>query len=188
MLLQGLSTGHQIGLGLAVAIFAGFSLIVSMVVPRWRPQFPGRGLPVFLAVCVLLFLGMLLAVENFGKESEEAKAGGEPTTETTATTETRATTETKPASRTVKVSETEFKIKLPESSLPAGSYTFDVENDGKIPHDLVVKGQGVDEATKTIDGGGSASLSVDLKPGTYDLYCSIPGHKEAGMDVKLTVS
>ena len=96
---------------------------------------------------------MLVAVENFGKESEEAKAGGEATTETTATTETRATTETKPASRTVKVSETEFKIKLPESSLPAGSYSFDVENDGKIPHDLVVKGQGVDEATKTIDAG-----------------------------------
>ena len=45
-----------------------------------------------------------------------------------------------------------------------------------------------DGKTKTIDGGGSASLSVDLKPGTYDLYCSIPGHKEAGMDVKLTVS
>jgi uncharacterized cupredoxin-like copper-binding protein len=189
VLLQGLSTGHQIGLGLAVAIFAGFSLIVSMVVPHWRPQFPGRGLPVFLAVIVLLFLGMLVAVENFGKESEEAKAGGEATTtETTATTETRATTETKPSSRTVKVSETEFKIKLPESSLPAGAYTFDVENDGKIAHDLVVKGQGVDEATKTIDGGDSTSLTVDLKPGTYDLYCSVPGHKQAGMDLKLTVS
>jgi uncharacterized cupredoxin-like copper-binding protein len=193
VLLLGLSTGHKIGLALAVAAFAGFSLIVSMVVPRWRPQFPGRGLSVFLAAITLMFVGMLAAVEIFGAESGEAEAGKEATTETTATsgtttTETTATTSTTARSTTVDVSEVEFKIRLPKTSVPAGSYTFDVLNDGKIPHDLVVKGAGVNEKTPLIDAGQSSSVKVDLKPGTYDLYCSVPGHKEAGMDLKLKVT
>jgi uncharacterized cupredoxin-like copper-binding protein len=39
-----------------------------------------------------------------------------------------------------------------------------------------------------IDAGKTAKLSVDLKSGTYDFYCSVPGHKQAGMDVKVKVS
>jgi uncharacterized cupredoxin-like copper-binding protein len=202
VLLLALSTGHKVGLALAVVAFAGFSLIVSMLVPRWRPQFPGRGLRVFLVAIALLFVGMLAAVEIFGRESGEAGAGAEATTETTGTTATTttatattttttgttATTSTTARSTTVDVSEVEFKIKLPKTSLPAGSYTFDVKNDGKIPHDLVVNGGGVNEKTPLIDAGKSSSLKVDLKPGTYDVYCSVPGHKQAGMDLKLTVT
>jgi uncharacterized cupredoxin-like copper-binding protein len=193
VLLLALSTGHKIGLALAVVAFAGFSLIVSILVPRWRPQFPGRGLPVFLAAIGLMFVGTLAAVEFFGKESSEAEAGAEATTETSAatattTTSTTSTTATTAPSTKVDVSEVEFKIRFPKMSLPAGSYTFDVSNDGKIVHDLVVKGGGVDDATPHIDPGQSSSLKVDLKPGTYDVYCSIPGHKAAGMDLKLKVT
>jgi uncharacterized cupredoxin-like copper-binding protein len=197
VLLQALSTGHKVGLALAVAAFAGFSLIVSMLVPRWRPQFPGRGLPVFLAATALLFVGMLAAVEIFGAESGEAEVGAEATTETTTPTETTATTGTTAAtattsttarSTTVDVSEVEFKILFPKTTLPAGSYRFDVKNDGKIVHDLVIKGGGVDEATPHIDPEKASTLDVDLKPGKYDVYCSIPGHKAAGMDLTLTVS
>ena len=68
MLLLALSTGHKLGLGLAVLVFAGFSLVSSMVIPRRRPQFPGRGLPIFLAVSVVMFVGMLAAVVIFGAE------------------------------------------------------------------------------------------------------------------------
>ena len=197
MLLFALSTTQKVGLGLCVAGFAGFSLIVSMLVPRYRPDFPGRGLRVFVVTCVLFFVGMMSAVIFIAREtSEEAKAGGEATTaETTATTQT-ATTETTattgttaaPAAQTVSASETEFKIALSPSSVHSGKVTFEVKNDGKIPHDLVVEGNGVKEKTPLLDAGESATLEVDLKPGTYDVYCSVPGHKEAGMDVKLTVS
>ena len=186
MLLLGLSTGHKLGLGLAVLGFAGFSLIVSMLVPRWYPQFPGRGLRVFLVTCVLLFVGMMAAVIVFGRESSEAEAKG-PETTTQATTTTGTTTTTS-AATSVAVSETEFKITFAKNTLAAGSYSFEVKNDGKIDHDLVVQGNGVDEKTPTIAPGKSATLKVDLKPGTYDVYCSIPGHKQAGMDLKLTVT
>jgi uncharacterized cupredoxin-like copper-binding protein len=192
VLLLALSTNKEIGLGLAVAGFAGFSLIVSMLVPRWWPQFPGRGLGVFLVAIGLMFLGMISAVEFLGREP--AEAGAEATTETTGettttgTTQSTATTSTTTTSKAVQVSEVEFKIKLPQTSVPAGRYTFDVSNDGKVPHDLVVKGAGAQKGTPTIDPGQSKSLQVDLKPGTYDVYCSIPGHKQLGMDVTLTVT
>jgi uncharacterized cupredoxin-like copper-binding protein len=182
VLLLALSTGHKVGLALAAAGFAGFSLIVSMLVPRWRPQFPGRGLPLFLAVCVLLFFGMLVAVDVLGKESEPEAAGGETTAET-------HTTQTGPATaQTVQVSEVEYKIRLPETTLKAGKYTFEVKNDGQVPHDLVVKGAGVQEATSLLSPGKSGSLTVELKPGSYDFFCSVPGHKQLGMDQKVTVS
>jgi uncharacterized cupredoxin-like copper-binding protein len=183
VLLLGLSTGHKVGLALAAAGFAGFSLIVSMVVPRWRPQFPGRGLPLFLVVCVLMFFGMLTAVFVLGKEPPESKAaGGEATS--TQTTETQAG----PAVQTVQVSEVEYKIRLPETTLKAGKYTFEVKNDGKVPHNLVVQGTGVQESTSDLAPGKSESLTVELKPGTYDFFCSIPGHKQLGMDQKVTVT
>jgi uncharacterized cupredoxin-like copper-binding protein len=182
VLLLGLSTGHKVGLALAAAGFAGFSLIVSMLVPRRWPNFPGRGLPLFLVVCVLLFFGMLVAVEVFGKESEPEAAGAETTAET-------HTTQTGPATaQTVQVSEVDFKIRLPETTLKAGKYTFEVKNEGKVPHDLVVKGAGVQKGTPTIAPGKSESLTVELKPGTYEIYCSIPGHKQLGMDLKATVT
>ena len=192
MLLLALSTTQKVGLGLAVLGFAGFSLIVSMLVPRWYPQFPGRGLRVFLVTCVLLFVGMMCAVIFVARETSEAEAkGNEPTTtEQTRTqaTSTQSTTTTASAPKAVTATETEFKIALPSSTIAAGSYSFDVKNDGKIEHDFVIKGNGVDEKTPTIGAGESATLDVDLKPGTYDVYCSIPGHKQAGMDVKLTVT
>ncbi len=164
-MLHGLSTGHKVGLALAAAGFAGFSLIVSMLVPRWRPQFPGRWLPFFLVVCVLMFFGMLAAVEVFGKESESEAAG-----------------------QTVQVSEVDYKIRLPESTLQAGTYTFEVRNEGKLSHNLTVNGPGGQEATSDLGPGSSATLTVELKPGSYDFFCSIPGHKQLGMKQKVTVT
>lgn len=194
MLLLALSTSHKVGLALAVAGFAGFALIVSMVIPRWWPQFPGRGLTVFLIAIVIMFLAMVSAVEFLGREPSEAKAEEGATTgatvpsRTTGTTQTTGTTKAGGEGGTVQVSEVEYKIKLPKDTLAAGTYTFVVHNDGKFPHDLVVKGSGANEKTPLLDAGQSKSLKVDLKPGTYDLYCSVPGHKQLGMDVKLTVN
>jgi uncharacterized cupredoxin-like copper-binding protein len=168
VLLHALSTGHKLGLGLAGAAFAGFALIVSMLVPRRWPQFPGRWLWPFVVVCLLLFLGMLSAVEIFGKSSEgEAAAAG----------------------KKVAVSEVEYKIELSKTAFASGTYTFDVSNKGTIVHNLTITGPGISkEATQDISAGGSGSVTVKLERGTYDFYCSIPGHKAAGMDRKVTVS
>ena len=73
------------------------------------------------------------------------------------------------------------------TKLKPGTYTFNVTNDGPSAHNLTVEGPGVnDQATPTFTSG-TQSLTVTLKNGSYEFFCSVPGHKEAGMDVDVTV-
>ena len=208
MLLAALSTGSKIGLGLVGLAFVGFALVSAFLIPAFRPDFPGRrGLPAFLTVTVALFVGMMFAVFFFGREPSEGHAAEGATTAqppppppppaatTTQSTTTAPTTTTAPApksvsvAKSVSVSENEWKIALPSTTLTAGKYTFEVKNDGQIPHDLTINGPGVDnEKTPVFSPGKTEELTVDLKTGSYDFYCSVPGHKQAGMDVKVKVS
>jgi plastocyanin len=181
VLVAALSTGHKLGLALVAAVFIGFALVSSFLLPRRRPDFPGeRGLRWFIVATITLFVAMLLAVEFFAKESESA--GAEPG-------KAAGAGPAPAAAKTVKVSEKEFKITLTQATLAPGAYEFDVSNDGKIQHDLTIDGPGVaGQKTPLIDAGKQATLKVALKSGTYDFYCSVPGHKAAGMDLKVTVS
>jgi plastocyanin len=70
---------------------------------------------------------------------------------------------------------------------PAGTITIHLTNDASIPHDIGVKGDSVDEVSDTVMQG-DVSLTVDLEPGTYTFYCSVPGHEAGGMKGTLTVS
>jgi plastocyanin len=70
---------------------------------------------------------------------------------------------------------------------PAGTITIHLTNDASIPHDIGVKGDNVDEVSDTVTQG-EVSLTVDLEPGTYTFYCSVPGHEAGGMEGTLTVS
>jgi cytochrome c6 len=69
-------TRNEIILGVVALVLIGFSLVVSLVVPRRRPEFPAPRLGLFVFVCVLLVGVMLATVEVFGgEEDEEAEAG-----------------------------------------------------------------------------------------------------------------
>lgn len=68
----------------------------------------------------------------------------------------------------------------------AGKVTFKLSNPSQTPHALEIEGHGVEKETKVIVGG-DARLVVQLKPGTYEFYCPVPGHKAAGMQGTLTV-
>jgi plastocyanin len=48
-------------------------------------------------------------------------------------------------------------------------------------------GPGIDDEGRTVGQGGTSTVSASLKPGTYTFYCSVPGHREGGMEGKLTV-
>ena len=168
MLLAGLTTGHKIGLGVVALVFIAFALTSSFIASRRRPDFPGKnGLSVFILVSFALFAAMVSAVVVFGKESE-AKGAGQ-----------------KKAAKTLAVRESEYKIALASSSVPTGRIAFDVSNAGRIPHDLTIQGGA---KTALISPGKSATLTTTLKPGTYTLYCSVPGHRKLGMVAKLTVT
>jgi uncharacterized cupredoxin-like copper-binding protein len=60
-------------------------------------------------------------------------------------------------------------------------------NSGSTTHALEIEGKGVEEETKGIDPGQSAELKVSLKPGKYEIYCPVDGHKEQGMEGAVTV-
>jgi uncharacterized cupredoxin-like copper-binding protein len=190
-----LSTGHEVGLGVTALAFIVFALASSFLFPRFRPDYPGNGLLAFLVVALVFFFGMLTAVEVFGAEDKHGEAAaGETTTEQTATTAQQPTT-TQPAAapapaptKAAKVvaTESEFKIALSSTSVKAGPVTFEAKNAGKIPHDLAIKETG--DKTKEIAPGSTAELKVTLKPGKYEVYCTLPGHEAAGMKITITVS
>jgi plastocyanin len=73
-------------------------------------------------------------------------------------------------------------------SAKAGKVTIDFTNASPIEHDVAIA-QGSSVVGQTpIFTGGSKTLTVSLKPGTYTFYCTVPGHRAAGMEGTLTVS
>ena len=85
---------NDVILGIAAAVLVGFSLVVSIVVPRRNPDFPGRQLRFFTLVVVLLVLGMLTAVEVLGESHHFNAAEGGSSTAAPATTPTTGSTST----------------------------------------------------------------------------------------------
>ena len=71
-------------------------------------------------------------------------------------------------------------------SAKAGKVTVTLLNKSTTPHALEIEGNGVEQKTMTFSGS-SAKLSLNLKPGKYEYYCPVPGHK-ATMNGTLTVS
>jgi plastocyanin len=70
----------------------------------------------------------------------------------------------------------------------AGKATIEFNNPQPLTHDVVIEDSGGKEvgATELIESSSDSTV-VDLKPGTYTFYCSVPGHREAGMEGTLTV-
>jgi len=167
------------GLGLAI-----FGLL--------RADFPpsgpaGRGL---VSITVLIVAGTLVAlILTTNREHPREEAAAKAAEAKAATGAQGAQAPAGGAAKTVNVSEKEFKIALAGgSNLKAGKYDFAVDNTGKIQHDLAIQGNGIKEAkTPLIDAGKSRSLAVDLKPGKYKFFCTVPGHEQSGMRVEVTV-
>jgi plastocyanin len=75
-----------------------------------------------------------------------------------------------------------------ELEAPAGTVSIVLTNDSPVPHNVSIEDGGVDVEGETFQGGGTKTTTADLQPGTYTFYCSVPGHREAGMEGTLTVT
>jgi plastocyanin len=74
-----------------------------------------------------------------------------------------------------------------EVSAPAGEDTIQLDNPQEVEHDVTIaEGDSVIGKTE-VTTNDSIQTVIDLKPGEYVFYCSVPGHREAGMEGKLTV-
>jgi plastocyanin len=69
----------------------------------------------------------------------------------------------------------------------AGQVEIAFTNDAQLPHAVEIEGNGVEKSTETVTGQAAPPLTVDLKPGTYELYCPVGDHRAAGMEATLTV-
>jgi plastocyanin len=75
-----------------------------------------------------------------------------------------------------------------EATAKAGAVTVDFNNPQGLTHDVAIESSSGEEVGKTeLISEGSDSTTVNLKPGTYHFYCTVPGHREAGMEGTLTV-
>jgi plastocyanin len=82
-------------------------------------------------------------------------------------------------------------LKFDKTSLSAksGKVTIVMTNTSSVPHGVELEGGGVEKKGAVITGAGSASrVTANLKPGKYEFYCPVDGHKAAGMKGTLTVS
>lgn len=142
-------------------------------------------------VAILPLLGLGLAACGGGNTSSSGSTSSGSTTSGSASSAYGGGSSaggTTAGAKTVNVTETEYKIALSQSTLTPGTYTFKVADKGQVTHALEIDGPGVsDVKSSPASPGGSTSLTVTLKKGTYEVYCPVDGHKGLGMDTKITV-
>jgi plastocyanin len=161
--------------------------VVTRVQGRAKPR---RSLPVLSAVAVALGLLVL------------AGCGGSSGTTSSSTPSTAATTTPAPAATTTASSATssastlaleansegQLAYNTKTLSANAGKVSIDFTNKAPLAHNVTIEAAGgkILGATPTFQGG-SKTLTVQLAAGTYKFFCSVPGHRQAGMEGTLTV-
>jgi uncharacterized cupredoxin-like copper-binding protein len=166
------------------------------------PTAPARS-PRRTAAALVLAVGVGLVAgcsgdDTAGGTAADTPAADTPAAETSAAAPSSSAAASAPSSpaaespaeaETVAVTEGEMFIELSEDSYSSGSYTFEVVNEGRMPHDFVVERDGADvAATEVLQPGQSATLTVTLEQGDYVFYCSVGSHRAAGMETPVTVS
>jgi uncharacterized cupredoxin-like copper-binding protein len=170
---------------IAGGLLVAWALFASLVLGRRNPSFPGSlaGQRAVMAISAVLVLATVsMAVATSGGSS--AKATIAPITQTgreaaSGSGTSSLTDEADP--------EGQLRFTTKNLSAKAGKITIDFKNTSPLMHNMTIaRGTTVLAATPTFEGG-SKMLTLNLKPGTYVFYCSVPGHRQAGMEGKLTV-
>lgn len=139
-----------------------------------------------LVALVVISVPFLLAA--CGDDDDTSTEAAAPSTTAADTTAEESTTAAGGGGETVDLSEVEYKIDPADATVKAGSVTFNVSNDGQTVHNLEIEGKGVEEGSEDLQPGSTGQLTVDLEPGTYEMYCSIDGHEDLGMKGEITVN
>lgn len=146
-------------------------------------------------IVAITALGLLLLLAGCGSSGKSSSNASE-TTSSAASTPASTSSETSSsasggAGTTLSLaanSEGQLKYSTNSLSAPAGKVTIDFTNMAPIGHNVTIESSSHQTlgATPTFQGG-SKTLTLDLKPGTYKFFCSVPGHRMAGMEGTLTV-
>ncbi len=134
----------------------------------------------------------LFALSGCGSSSNSTSSSAStPATPTTSSAPAAAAAATGAAQTLSLAANTEGQLKYNTTSLSAkaGKVSIDVTYTAPLSHNVTVATSSgtVVGATPTFQGG-SKTLTLSLKPGSYKFYCSVPGHRMAGMEGTLTVN
>jgi plastocyanin len=88
------------------------------------------------------------------------------------------------------VTVSDFMIDPSDLEVAGTTVTIDVVNDGPTPHNLSVRDADgeVVMATADLSTGDSETITAELEPGDYTIFCSLAGHESLGMSGTLTVA
>lgn len=118
---------------------------------------------------------------KIGGEIQVAPTGGTPAAE-----EASPVTDDAAAGASFEVHTVDISYDPKELTVPANTdVTITIINDGALQHDFHIDELGV--ASDLLNGGESTTVTLNAAPGTYEYYCSVTGHREAGMVGTLTV-
>ncbi|HTA34698.1 MAG TPA: plastocyanin/azurin family copper-binding protein [Solirubrobacteraceae bacterium] len=149
-----------------------------------------RSLPILSAVAAAVGL---LALAGCGSSSSTTSSSTPSTAATTTSAPAATTTASSPTSSTSTLaleanSEGQLAYNTKTLSASAGKVSIDFTNQAPLAHNVTVEAAGgkILGATPTFQGG-SKTLTLQLPAGTYKFFCSVPGHRQAGMEGTLTV-
>jgi plastocyanin len=77
--------------------------------------------------------------------------------------------------------------KFSDATATAGQITIKSENPQSTQHDIAITGNGANSKGEIVTSGGVSQFQATLKAGTYTFFCTVPGHRQGGMEGKLTV-
>jgi uncharacterized cupredoxin-like copper-binding protein len=178
-----------------------WALTLSMAIGMREPKFPDnlRGQRAVSAVTIALVAATLAtavitsggsaapAAAKSAAPQSTASSGGTPAPAETATTATPAPA---PAASKLQIAADQsglLKFDTKALTARAGTVTITMANASPLEHDVTIaQGSTVLGATPKFTGG-TRTLTLKLKPGSYVFYCSVPGHRQAGMEGTLTV-
>ena len=147
------------------------------------------------ALAILALIVGLLALAGCGSSSSTTSSSASspaatPSTSSSASSSTPAPATGGTSSALSLSASPEGQLKFDTTSLTAkaGKVTIAFTNTAPVAHNVSVASASGAQlgATETFQGG-SKTLSLNLKPGTYKFFCSVPGHRQAGMEGTLTV-
>jgi plastocyanin len=191
--------------GIALAVSA---VVVSFIGLRVK-TFPGRAFPIVVLWFAALVGGATTFAVLHAKDEEKAKAaelqqaGREiESKQTGGPYEAKGSEGAKPKSGgaaeaaargpggTLPLAASPTQLAFDKKSLTSkpGKVTIDFTNPSALEHDVAIEGpEGKELAVSKLIGKGKTSVSASLAPGTYKFFCTVPGHREAGMEGTLKV-
>ncbi|QBI18293.1 hypothetical protein ER308_01045 [Egibacter rhizosphaerae] len=179
-----------IGATLVALLLAGYVLFVASLVGS-RKHVPVRTLSVSIAVGLAAVVGAGIIANAVGpREITPPTAHGEeePADEENGEENGEEDAEDLDADETVELVAGDMYYEDVPDQVSAGEIGFVMENEGQTEHDIHVEELGDEEIVPLTSGGETGTGTVELEPGTYTLYCSVPGHREAGMEFTLEVT